>query len=331
VWTVTWLAEPSEAEVARIVALPAVRERLGDRVGEARQVIHLGGRAYQVAGSKGDYVVRFPGDAGQWSMLKREERVQRGLQGRVTARIPDTLVVDDVEGCPTFAIHRMIPGRPLTTADLDRLSPPERDRFVLDLVRFFDETHRVPLSVACTWLGIPFEGERTVAELAARWGKPAWFGPCAVADMRPRVLPLLDGREAALFEDTVCRFEALEPDPAWMVFGHGDMHGYNMAVAEGGLGLELVGAFDLGCTGILDVHEDFFRLSLVNEDLLDRVIETYQHLPWQRRSLRRERLAIYYRAFLFYLMDGKSGEGLAHLKRLLRVHLCSKPSSSRAF
>jgi aminoglycoside phosphotransferase len=106
-----------------------------------------------------------------------------------------------------------------------------------------------------------------------------------------------------------------------MVFGHGDMHGHNMAVAEDASGLRLVGAFDLGCTGIMDVHEDLFRLSLVSEALLDRVIAGYHDLAGQTRSLDRGRLATYYCAFLFYLMDGTSGAGLQHLKRLLRTHI----------
>ena len=160
-----------------------------------------------------------------------------------------------------------------------------------------------------------------VSDLARVWGKPAWFNPDAVAALRPRVAPLLSAQEAAWFEDTVRRFEALQPDPINMVFGHGDMHGYNMATVQDASGLRLVGAFDLGCTGILDIHEDLFRLSLVSEALLDRVSVVYQGLAGQTRALHRNRLAIYYRAFLFYLMDGKSGTGLQHLKRLFHAHI----------
>jgi phosphotransferase family enzyme len=315
------LTHPSETEVARILALPEVVQRLGARTGTVRHATHLGGTAYQVAGSTGNLVVRFPGDPSQVAMLRREERVRRGLHSRVSARLPDTTVVDDIRGCPVFAVHSMIPGQPLTTEILEQAPPEARERLVTDLVQFFDETHRVPLHIACTWLDIPFGGKRTVSDLACARGKPAWFDPDAVAALRPRIVPLLCAQEAALFEDTVRRFEALHPNPTYMVFGHGDMHGYNMAIAQDGSGLRLIGAFDLGCTGILDIHEDLFRLSLIGEALLDSVIAVYQGLTGQTRSLNRDRLSVYYRAFLFYLMSGKSGTSLQHLRRLLDSHI----------
>ena len=71
----------------------------------------------------------------------------------------------------------------------------------------------------------------------------------------------------------------------------------------------------------MDVHEDLFRLSLVSEELLERVIEMYHRLTDHARSIDRDRIAVYYRAFLFYLMVGKSGPRLGHLKRLLQTHL----------
>jgi hypothetical protein len=160
-----------------------------------------------------------------------------------------------------------------------------------------------------------------VAELAATQGKPTWFGRQAVADMRPGLVALLDEHQMTLFDDTVRRFEALGMDSRLLVFGHGDLHGFNVAMAEDDLGPRFVGAFDLGCAGVLDIHEDFFRLSLVSEDLLERVIEAYQRLPGQARALRRERIAIYYRAFLFYLMAELPGETLGHLKALLQSHV----------
>ncbi|MBL7202231.1 MAG: phosphotransferase [Anaerolineae bacterium] len=220
----------------------------------------------------------------------------------------------------------MIPGQPLTTDRLERLSPQARDRLIVDLARFFHDTHSIPQGEACEWLGIRFDGERTAARLAETRGKPTWFSPDAVAEMRPALMPLLDHRQRTRFEDTVRRFEALETDPDNMVFGHGDLHGYNMALEEDSLGLKLAGVFDLGCAGILDIHEDFFRLSLISEDLLEQVIETYQGLSRRKRTLRRDRIAIYYRAFLFHLMAGKSGQGLRHLQALLGRHLAYKAS-----
>jgi hypothetical protein len=170
-------------------------------------------------------------------------------------------------------------------------------------------------------LQIPFHGKHTAAQLAAAQRDHDWFGPHAVAEMRPQLEPLLDPAEAQVFEDTVRRFHAREVSPDEMAFCHGDIHGYNVAMGEDALGARIVGVFDLECTGILDIHEDFFRLSLVSEDLVKRVMAAYQALPGQTHALDRDRIALFYRAFLFHLMVGKGGERLAHLKRLLRKHL----------
>jgi len=303
-----------------MLSTPQVSRRVGHDVGANVRATLLGKGTFQVAGPKGDFILRFPRNEEHLAMLKREEAIQRGLRARVTVIIPDTTVIADLDPSPAFAIHRMIPGQPLTSGCYGHLSPGIRDRLVADLAGFFRETHSVPLEVACEWLGIPFAGARTVAELASTQGKPTWFGPAAIAEMRPRLVPLLDDHQMALFEDTVRRFEALETDSRLLVFGHGDLHGYNVAMAEDHLGPRFVGAFDLGCAGILDIHEDFFRLSLVSEDLLERVIEAYQCLPGQPRALRRDRIAVYYRAFLFYLMAELPGETLGHLKALLQSH-----------
>jgi aminoglycoside phosphotransferase (APT) family kinase protein len=319
-----FVSDLGEAEVAEILSTSGIRGRLGERLDAGMRVTLLSDNTFKAAGSGGEFVVRFPRDAGHLSMLKKEESVQRGLRNRITALIPDTRViddVDDVDGYPVFAIHRMIQGEPLESERYDHLSPEARDRLIGDLATFFWETHTIPPETACKWLGIPFDGERTMAELASIQGKPTWFGPDQVASMRPILAPLLDDREAALFEHTASFFEALETDPAHMVFGHGDMHGYNMAIVEDRLGPRFVGAFDLGCTGILDVHEDFFRLSLISEDMLERVIEAYQRIPGQTRTLTRDRIAVYYRAFLFYLMAEVPRAALEHLKSLLQQHI----------
>jgi hypothetical protein len=313
----------SEAGVVELLSSPKVSERLGGIVGEGVRAVPLSDRGdtHRVTGAGGDFVVRFPRDDVHLSALRREERVRAGLQGRVTLLIPDTSVIDDLDGYPPFAIHRMIPGDPLTSECYASLAPQARDRLIGDLVNFFHETHSVSLEVACAWLDIPFDGEQTAVKLASAQGKPVWFGPDAVADMRPRLESLIDAYQKDLFEETVRLFEGLEVTPDRMVFGHGDIHGYNVAMGEDHLGPKIVGVFDLGCAGVLDIHEDFFRLSLVSEDLLERVIAAYQDLPGQVRPIDRNRIAIYYRAFLFYLMTDKSGEALDHLKSLLLDHV----------
>jgi hypothetical protein len=313
----------SEAEVVKLLSSPKVSDRLGGPIGEGLTAISLSGRqdTYKVTGPNGDFIVRFPRDEAHLAVLGKEERIQTELRDRVTLLIPDTSVIDGLDGYPKFAIHRMIPGDPLTSDCYASLSWAARNRLVGDLANFFHETHSVPQKVACDWLGIPFDEERTLAELVSAQGKPVWFGPGAVAEMRPRLKSLIDDYQKGLFEETVRLFATLESDPHYMVFGHGDIHGYNIAMGQDHVGAKIVGVFDLGCAGILDIHEDFFRLSLVSEDLLERVIGTYQNLAGQTRSLNRDRIAIYYRAFLFYLMVGQSGTSLNHLKRLLHRHI----------
>jgi hypothetical protein len=316
-----FLSGSSAQDVATVLSSPRVRGRLGDLLGPNPRVQILGAGTYQVTGPAGDTIVRIPKDEAHLVLLRTEEKVQDGFRKRIALLIPDTRVIDDIEGCPAFAVHRMIPGEPLTTELYDGASSEAQARLVSDLADFFCQAHSIPLAVASAWLGLCCEGEQPAARLTLTRGKPLWFDPSGVAEIRPRLLPRLDDAQAALFEDTVARFGELDSDPEYMVFGHGDLHGFNIAMGRDHVGPKLVGAFDLGCTGILDVHEDFFRLSLVSEDLLERVLAAYQVRTGRAPRLERERIAIYYRAFLFYLMAEGSGEGLVHLKRLLEAHL----------
>jgi hypothetical protein len=313
----------SEAEVLKLISSPEVSSRLANPLGEVIQVTTLSDRkgTYAVNGSRGDFIVRLAHDEAHLATLRKEASIQQGLQKCVAVRVPDTQVIDGLEEVPAFAIHHLIPGEPLTSSYLSNLSPEAYQRLVNDLVLFFHATHAIPLELACEWLEIPFNGEKTTAELALAYGKPVWFNPQAVAEMRPKLDPRLDDNLWSLFEETICLFEALEVFPETMVFGHGDMHGFNMAMGTDPTGDRLIGVFDLECAGILDIHEDFFRLSLVSEDLLERVLAAYQNLTGRTRPINRERIAIYYRAFLFYLMAEVPEENLAHLKAMLHKHL----------
>lgn len=310
-------------EVARLISSPEVSSRLANRIGDDIRVTTLSERkgTYIVSGSQGDFIVRFACNESHLAALRKEARVQLGLRERVAVLIPDTQIMDHLEKTPVFAIHRLIPGEPLTSSRLSNLSPKAYQRLVQDLALFFHATHSIPLELACEWLDTPFNGEKTTAELARMYGKPVWFSPQAVAELRPKLKPHLEETIWGVFEETVILFEALEIYPETMVFGHGDMHGFNLAMRNGPTGDRLNGVFDLECAGILDIHEDFFRLSLVSESLLEQVLATYQHLSAQARSINRERIAIYYRAFLFYLMVDTPEENLAHLKAMLQKHL----------
>jgi aminoglycoside phosphotransferase (APT) family kinase protein len=305
-----------EDEVLAILRTPEMHSFLGGSDVEDRSVSRLSEKAFQITNSSEYYIIRFPPNEDELRRLKKEALVQMTLKDRVQLQIPAAQVLG-IEGFPTFAIHQLIPGQPLTSEIYDCLSAEARDRLISDLANFFYETHCIPLEIACEWLGIQKDEDR----LTTAYGKPGWFGGEASPAIRASLVSVLDTAEMELFDEVVTLFDALPLEPGDLVFGHGDLHGYNMAIGEDDLGPKLIGVFDLGCTGILDIHEDFFRLSLVSEDLLERVIETYQDLASQKRTLRRDRIAIYYRAFLFYLMGEMSGEDLTHLKGLLKKHL----------
>jgi len=312
-----------EARLLRLISSHEVSGGLADLIGEGIQITTLSERkgTYAVSGSQGDFIIRFARDEARLATLRKEARIQKGLKDRVAVRIPDTQVIDGLEQAPAFAIHRLIPGEPLTSSYLSNLSPEAAQRLIQDLVLFFHATHSIPQELACEWLDIPFSREKTITRLALTNGKPAWFSPQAVAEMRPKLKPHLDDTLWGLFEGTVNLFEALEISPDFMVFGHGDLHGYNMAMGVDPTGDRLTGVFDLECAGILDIHEDFFRLSLVSEGLLEQVLAAYQNLPGPTRPINRDRIAIYYQAFLFYLMVETPEKNLAHLKAMLQKHL----------
>jgi hypothetical protein len=315
--TPVYLAEPTEEDVLNVLKAAGTQTGLIDR--DVKEVTRLSEQAFQVAIAAGDLILRFPKDAAGLALLEKEERVQRELRERVVLLLPDTCVYAALPGLPAFGVHHMIPGGPLTTDLYTDLSPAARDRLVFDLSTFFDQTHRVPLAQACAWLGRSSE-ENSPEVLVSVYGRPGWFGGAAAIELRKSLAQALTLDELNQLEETIHQFEELESRFIDLVFGHGDLHGYNVAMGLDRLGPRLVGVFDLGCTGILDIHEDFFRLSLVSEDLLERVLD-YYHGMNQARQLERQRIAVYYRAFLFYLMGEQAGSSLAHLKHLLSKHI----------
>jgi aminoglycoside phosphotransferase (APT) family kinase protein len=312
----------TETQLASLLSAPEVSHRAGLHLGPDASAVALSsrGRAFEVTAAGSSYIVRLPRDHAHLVSLRQEARIAAALQGRISLHFPDTRVVEGLSGVPTLAIHTKIPGEPLVTDNYTNSSPAARERLVSDLARFFQQMHAIPLDQAAEWLGLECLSDDPATELAPALGKPLWFDPRAVEAMRPGLAPVLDDVTWPVFEHTVAVYQALDARPEYMVFGHGDLHGYNAAVVRDELGPRLVGAFDLENTGILDLHEDFFRLSLVSEEMLDHVLAAYQRLQGPTRPLDRARIAVYYRAFLFYLMVGKSGERWDHLHRLLAKH-----------
>ena len=307
--------------MARIIRTYPVYGGLEEQIGTPIEIKPVDEFTYQAVTSNGDFILRFPQDIREYGLLKKEEKVQKGYRSWVNLKIPETRVYDEVYGCPFFAVHPMIRGEPLDSALYERMSPGARYRLITDLANFFRQSHRVPITLACEWLDIKNWGEGTAEVLAPMYGKPGWFEPTAVTKIGLALSTVLDENVINLFNETAVLFEGLDCDSQNLVFGHGDLHGYNMAIETDALGPRLTGVFDLGCAGILDVHEDIFRLSLISEDLMEKVIYIYQNFTNQKRILNRRRLAIYYRAFLFYLMAEKVEGDLQPLLALLAKHV----------
>jgi len=246
-----------------LLAAPEISERLGLYLGSDAHAAALSARGstFQVTSAGQSYIVRLPRDQAHLVSLRREARIAAALQGRVSLCFPDTQVIEGLAGRPAYAIHSTIVGEPLITEHYTQSSPAARERLVTDLAGFFRQMHGIPLAQACTWMEATYETDDPAAELAPRLSKPHWFDAQAVAGMRPALGPVLDEGAWPVFEHTVSLFQALETRAEFVVFGHGDLHGYNAAVEQDDLGPRLTGALDLENTGILDLHEDFFRLS----------------------------------------------------------------------
>ena len=311
----------NENEVARIIRTYPAYGGLEGQMGTLLDINHLDGFTYQANTSSGNFVVRFPQNIKKYRLLKKEEKIQKGFRQWINLKIPDTRVYDEVYGCSVFAVHAMISGEPLDSDLYERLSPGARYRLITDLANFFYQSHRIPISLACEWLNIHDWGEGATEVLAPMYGKPGWFEPKAITLIGQALSTVLDESLINLFNETVVLFEGLDTNSHDLVFGHGDLHGYNMAIETDEFGPRLTGVFDLGCAGILDAHEDFFRLSLISEDLLERVIYIYQNFSNQKRILNRQRLAVYYRAFLFYLIAEQAEGNIRPLVALLRKHI----------
>ena len=347
---------------------------------------------FSVANADGRFVVRLARNEEHLATLRREEAVAAGLRGRVDLLVPDTRLEQTPSG--HVAVHRLIDGGPLTDELWAEMTEEARARLVADLVRLYHQTHAIPLEEACGWLRIEWRGQETLLALTESTGKPCWFSPELCQEMPGRLGPHLDGGLRRVMLDTIERFAVLPRRLEYMVFGHGDLHGYNMAIARDEVGPRLRGVFDLGCTGIMDVHEDLFRLELAARGLLAEVVGEYEALTSLTPSpaaagegetgvqyggarlplaaapshclchrhvevslplshsgrvaakrdtadgrggggvracyprLDRERLDVYYRAFLLYLMDEKVRADeladLPHLAGMLRAHTDSR-------
>jgi aminoglycoside phosphotransferase (APT) family kinase protein len=338
---VNFATSPTEADVERILQSAEVRSQIGALVDMPLRVRSLQGRRgdiFSVTGSHGEFVVRFPVDEARLAVMRREEIVQLNLSASVRVRIPDTRVVAASDQNPVFAIHTLIPGRDWFHYRYSDLSIAARERLAVDLAEFMLAVHGTSLGAARSWLGIAHGEAARESEPADPAGKPGWFMPEKASELLRRLRPHMDAFLADVFDDTEMRYRAIEVKYGQLVFGHGDLHGGNFALVDDLVGPRLSGVFDFENAGVFDVHYDFGRLNLVDDDLQDRVIQEYQARSSRFRSLDVERIYVYSRAFILHLMAGQIGPdgnmttagaaSYAKLLALLRGQIAH--SSSRA-
>ena len=272
----------------------------------------------------GDFVVRIPREERTCARLEREAALLRDLRPIVSLQLPEIRFLPAGPLHPAFAVHRAIPGR---TLDYDRyleFSGAEQERLAAEVANFCTQLHGVSLAAAADWLGIPLPGRQDLDSFAARRGGPAWFSSARRDQVRAALTPYLSTGLREVFERTVREFEGLEVSGRCLALAHGDLWGSNMAILADHRGRRLIGVFDFLDASILDFHEDLFRLGLIDERLMRDIVERYGRSSRRAPALEPPRLDLYYRAFMFSLMNEwvERGDSLRYeiFERMLGRH-----------
>jgi aminoglycoside phosphotransferase (APT) family kinase protein len=280
---------------------------------------------YEVRSRAGRCVIRFPQNHFQEIDISREATLCGALRSRVCLEIPHITFFAAQDARPACAVYPWIEGEPLTTDMYQTMSAETRQRLVDDLADFLAATHAVDLQEAARWCGL--SGFCPTPDVVTRLGKPDWFA-ATQAKADALLKPHLDEGLATLLDQTSAAFDALESRGDDPVFGHGDLHGFNLAMRPTREGFRLGGIFDFGSAGIQDMHIDFFRLNFIGTDLLRRVVQAYEERTGGRRRLDPARIEIYWRAFLFYLMaehlEGSHMAQFEQVRGLLVDHMQGK-------
>jgi Ser/Thr protein kinase RdoA (MazF antagonist) len=254
------------------------------------------GVIYRVRSDQGGCVLRFPLDERQTAGLRQEARIAQGICPLVRIDISGTRFFPAKDGRPVHAIHQWIDGEPLTTEMYVQMAEGSKRKLAHDLAEFLVALHSVDLAEAATWYA-----DGSLAHLPPGYGKPQWFDGRLRARVPEVLNPHLEPDLILAVAETVRGFEALVVAESELALCHGDIHGFNVAMRATPRGYELGGIFDFEIAGVLDVHEDFFRLHFISPGLVERVVDAYEEKQ-ERITLDRARIDLYWRAFLIYLM-----------------------------
>lgn len=239
------------------------------------------------------WVFRFPNHANAEAALAREARLLGTVRPAVSLAVPDLALVERPR---RFSRHAMIPGGHLLPSDYARLAEPERARLAEDLGRFLADLHALPLPA------MRQAGAGPVLPLVPPEG------------VERRALPLLPRPVRARAEAALAAWAGLGSDPHGAVFGHFDLHGWNVAFDHGAG--RLGGVFDFGVAGVGPPHREFVQTSQVSPEFTERLVRAYERASG--RAIDRERVAVLTAAhrlgeLAFHAEDGpdKAGPMLA--------------------
>jgi aminoglycoside phosphotransferase (APT) family kinase protein len=289
------------SQVERFLARPEIKTLLAEWVNDIRHAEKLSdapwqGVVYKVHADHGACVVRFPVSEEQEVALVREARITKALRPLVDIDLPEPTVFPAEGERPALAVHPWVDGEPLTPEMYEQMSETSKDGLACDLAGFLAAVHAIDLAQAAAWCGD--EGAEYWTQPG--YGKPGWFGDDLRARIPGALNPHLEPRLVSAVAEAVQGFEALAVSGTDLVFAHGDIHGFNLAMRPTARGYALGGVIDFGIAGIQDAHEDFFRLYFIASDLVERTVAAYEGL--RQASLDRARIDLYWRAFLIYLM-----------------------------
>ncbi len=303
-------------QVEQFLARPQIIESLSRWVAGTWRVELLSddpgrGVVYRMHSGQGGCVLRFPLDEMQAAALRQESRIAQGLCPLVRMDIPETRFFPAENDRPAYSVHQWIDGEPLMTEMYVRMAEESRHKLAHDLAEFLVTLHSVDLAEVATWYT-----DETLAHPPSGYGKPQWFDGRLRAGIPEVLNPHLEPNLVSAVAETIHGFETLAVDGKELALCHGDIHGYNLAMRPSAQGYELGGVFDFEIAGILDAHEDFFRLYFVSADLVERVVDAYEGKRGQV-TLDRARVRLYWRAFLIYLMMENVGHDLFQLYKNL--------------
>ena len=185
-------------------------------------------------------VVKVPRGPDAAERLNREVSLLGALKGKVSLTIPEPVLLAFQ---PTSVVYPMIPGEPLLPDRYRQLDVRAKDRLAHDLGQLISELHAANLP----------------AHAVGAWPAPE--------DIVARVLPDLPRNLRLTATALVDEVLSLPPDAD--VFGHFDLHGWNMAF-DHNTG-RLNGVFDFGDCGRGPLHRDHVYPSLTDPDLARRI------------------------------------------------------------